>query len=100
VPAQTLIKSIPDAKRGDRFYTTMRLPRELWDQAGFSPTDRIQIGSKGKSLIITRVMQGGIKPKSVGDAIVVLQSWRLGDLTCDRVKATPGKGSIQLTMAL
>jgi hypothetical protein len=63
-------------------------------------TDRIQIGSKGKSLIITRVTEGGLKPKSVGDAVVVLQSWRLGDLTCDRVKATPGEGSIRLKMAL
>ena len=33
--APIVVKSIPDAKRSDRFYTSIRLPRELWDRSGF-----------------------------------------------------------------
>jgi hypothetical protein len=95
--AQIVVKSIPDAKRPDRFYTTIRLPRELWDRAGFGPEERIQIDWKKKTLSITRVLDGGVKPKSIGDAVVVLQSWRLGDLTFDSAKATAGEGTLRLT---
>lgn len=94
---QVVVKSIPDAKRSDRFYTSIRLPRELWDRAGFGPEDRIQIDWKKKALSITRVVDGGVKPKSIGDAVVVLQSWRLGDLTFDPAKITAGEGTLRLT---
>jgi hypothetical protein len=33
--APVVVKSIPDAKRSDRYYTSIRLPRELWDSTGF-----------------------------------------------------------------
>jgi hypothetical protein len=95
--AQVVVKSIPDAKRPDRFYTTIRVPRDLWDRAGFGPEDRIQIDWKKKTLSITRVLDGGVKPKSIGDAVVVLQSWRLGDLTFDPAKVTAGEGTLRLT---
>jgi hypothetical protein len=95
--AQVVVKSIPDAKRSDRFYTTIRLPRELWDRAGFGSEDRIQIDWKKKTLSITRVLDGGVKPKSIGDGVVVLQSWRLGDLTFDPAKVTAGEGTLRLT---
>ncbi|WP_245444758.1 hypothetical protein [Microvirga sp. KLBC 81] len=95
--AHVVVKSIPDAKRPDRFYTTIRLPRELWDRAGFGPEDRIQIDWQKKALSITRVSDGGVKPKTVGDAVVVLQSWRLGDLTFDPAKITAGEGILRLT---
>jgi hypothetical protein len=95
--AQVVVKSIPDAKRSDRFYTSIRLPRELWDRAGFGPEDRIQIDWKKKALSIARVVDGGVKPKSIGDAVVVLQSWRLGDLTFDPAKITAGEGTLRLT---
>jgi hypothetical protein len=39
--APIVVKSIPDAKRSDRFYTTIRLPRAVWDGAGFGPEDRL-----------------------------------------------------------
>ncbi|GEO18866.1 hypothetical protein [Microvirga aerophila] len=97
VSAQVVVKSIPDAKRPDRFYTTIRLPRELWDRAGFGPEERIQIDWKKKTLSITRVVEGGVKPKSIGDAVVVLQSWQLGDLTFDPAKVTAGEGTLRLT---
>jgi hypothetical protein len=97
VSAQVVVKSIPDAKRSDRYYTSIRLPRELWDRAGFGAEDRIQIDWKKKALSITRVLDGGVKPKSIGDAVVVLQSWRLGDLTFDPAKITPGEGTLRLT---
>lgn len=95
--AHVVVKSIPDAKRSDRFYTTIRLPRELWDRAGLGPEDRIRIDWKKKALSITRVVEGGVKPKSIGDAVVVLQSWRLGDLTFDPAKVTAGEGTLRLT---
>ena len=96
--AQVVVKSIPDARRPDRFYTTIRLPRELWDRAGFGPEERIQIDWKKKTLSITRVLEGGVKPKSIGDAVVVLQSWRLGDLAFDPAKITAGDGTLRLTL--
>jgi hypothetical protein len=95
--AQVAVKSIPDAKRPDRYYTTIRLPRELWDRAGFGPEDRIQIDWKKQTLSIARVLDGGVKPKSIGDAVVVLQSWRLGDLTFDPAKVSAGEGTVRLT---
>jgi hypothetical protein len=91
-----VVKSIADAKRPNRFYTTVRLSRELWDKAGFRPDDRVQIDWKGKTLSISRDPEGGVKPKSVGDATVVLQSWRLGELNFDRVKVTSGTASLRL----
>jgi hypothetical protein len=91
------VKSIADAKRPDRFYTTIRLPRELWDRAGFGPEDRIQLDWKKKTVSISRVSDGGVKPKTIGDAVVVLQSWRLGDLTFDPTKIAPGNGVLHLT---
>jgi hypothetical protein len=91
------VKSIVDAKRPDRFYTTIRLPRELWDRSGFGPEDRIQLDWKKKTVSISRVSDGGVKPKTIGDAVVVLQSWRLGDLTFDTTKITSENGVLRLT---
>jgi hypothetical protein len=91
------VKSIADAKRPDRFYSTIRLPRELWDRSGFGPEDRIQLDWKKKTLSINRVSDGGVKPKTIGDAVVVLQSWRLGNLNFDPTKVTLGSGVLRLT---
>lgn len=92
-----VVKSIADAKRPDRFYTTIRLPRELWDRSGFGPDDRIQIDWKKKTVFVTRVADDGVKPKTIGNAVVVLQSWRLGDLNFDPMKITSGNGTLLLT---
>jgi hypothetical protein len=96
--AQVAVKSIPDAKRPDRFYTTVRLPRELWDSSGFSPEHRIQMVWTGKDLSIQRVSDGGVKPKTVGNAVVVLQSWKLGNLNLEQPKVTSGESSLHLTV--
>jgi hypothetical protein len=56
--APVVVKSIPDAKRSDRFYTTIRLPREMWDQAGFGPDDRLVLDWSGKTLRIERAAEG------------------------------------------
>lgn len=94
---QVAVKSIPDAKRPDRFYTTIRLPRELWDRSGFGPGDRIQLDWKKKTVSVSRVSDGGgVKPKTIGDAVVVLQSWRLGDLTFEPTKITSENGVLRL----
>ncbi|MFC4171244.1 hypothetical protein ACFOYU_04085 [Microvirga sp. GCM10011540] len=92
------VRSIADANRPDRFYTTIRLSRELWDRAGFEPEDRIQLDWKKKTISIRRVPDGGgVKPKTIGDTVVVLQSWRLGDLTFDPTKIASGNGVLRLT---
>jgi hypothetical protein len=96
--SQVTVKSIPDAKRPDRFYTTIRLPRELWDRSGFGSEHRIQIVWTGQALSIQRVSEGGVKPKTVGSAVVVLQSWKLGNLNLDQPKVTSGEGSLRLTL--
>jgi hypothetical protein len=75
-----LVSSIVDPKRPSRFYTSIRLSRDLWDRSGFGASDRLQIDWTGEILSIARVTEGGVKPKKVGDKVVVLQSWRLGDL--------------------
>lgn len=97
-PDAISVKSIPDAKRPDRFYTSVRLPREMWDGAGFTEGDRIQLDWTKKTLSITRVPDGGVKPKAIGETVVVLQSWRLGALNFDRAKIASGDGSLRLTM--
>ncbi|WP_445504417.1 hypothetical protein [Microvirga sp. G4-2] len=84
--AAVVVKSIADAKRPDRFYTSIRLPRELWDNAGFGPDDRLLLDWSGKALTIERTAEGGVKPKSIGDASVVLQSWKLGNLNFDQLQ--------------
>lgn len=98
-PSQVVVKSIPDAKRPDRFYTTVRLPRELWDRSGFGPEHRLQMVWTGKALSIQRVSDGGVKPKAVGSTVVVLQSWKLGNLNLDKPKVTSGEGSLRLTVS-
>jgi hypothetical protein len=95
--AAIVVKSIPDAKRSDRFYTSIRLPRDLWDQAGFGPDDCLLLSWSGKTLTIERVAEGGVKPKAVGSTSVVLQSWKLGNLNLDQPKVTGADGSLRLT---
>jgi hypothetical protein len=92
-----VVKSIPDAQRSDRFYTSIRLPRDLWDQAGFGPDDRLLLDWSGKTLTIERVAEGGVKPKAVGSTSVVLQSWKLGNLNLDQLRVTGADGSLRLT---
>ncbi|KFG69388.1 hypothetical protein [Microvirga sp. BSC39] len=95
--AAIVVKSIPDAKRSDRFYTSIRLPRDLWHQAGFGPDDRLLLDWSGKTLTIERVTEGGVKPKAVGSTTVVLQSWKLGNLNLDQPRVTGAGGSLRLT---
>jgi hypothetical protein len=95
--APVVVKSIPDAKRSDRFYTIIRLPRELWDQAGFGPEDRLLLDWSGKALTIERATEGGVKPKALGETSVVLQSWKLGNLNFDQMKVHSGDASLRLT---
>jgi hypothetical protein len=95
--SQVAVKSIPDAKRPDRFYTIVRLPRELWDSSGFGPEHRIQMVWTGKALFIQRISEGGVKPKTVGSTVVALQSWKLGNLNLNQPKVTSGEGSLRLT---
>jgi hypothetical protein len=92
-----VVKSIPDAKRSDRFYTIIRLPRTLWDQAGFDPDDRLLLDWSGKALTIERATEGGVKPKALGETSVVLQSWKLGNLNFDQPKATETDRGLRLT---
>jgi len=95
--APVVVRSIADAKRSDRFYTAIRLPRELWDQAGFGPDDRLLLDWNGTALTIERTAEGGVKPKSIGEASVVLQSWKLGDLNFDQLRVTGANASLRLT---
>jgi hypothetical protein len=95
--APAVVKSIPDAKRLDRFYTIIRLPRDLWDQAGFGPDDRLLLVWSGKALTIERATEGGVKPKAIGETSVVLQSWKLGNLNFDQPKVTEAEGCLRLT---
>ncbi|PVE21346.1 hypothetical protein DC522_27105 [Microvirga sp. KLBC 81] len=94
-----VVKSIPDAKRSNRFYTTIRVPRVLWDNSGFHPADRVEIDWTGKALTVKRVSEGGVKPKAISDSAVILQSWRLGNLNFDQPKVTGANASLRLTMA-
>jgi hypothetical protein len=94
--APVVVKSIADAKRPDRFYTSIRLPRELWDSAGFGSDDRLLLNWNGKTLSIERTTESGVKPKSIGNASVVLQSWKLGNLNFDQLRVTRGDASLRL----
>jgi hypothetical protein len=96
--ANVVVKSIADANGKDRFYTSIRLPRELWDRAGFSPDDRLLLDWNGKALSIERAAEGGVKPKAIGGTSVVLQSWKLGNLSFDQPKVSHGEGSLRLTL--
>ena len=95
--APVIVRSIADAKRSDRYYTSIRLPRKLWDRSGFGPDDRLLLDWSGKALTIERVTEGGVKPKSIGGTSVVLQSWKLGNLNLDQPKAAGADGSLRLT---
>jgi hypothetical protein len=95
--ATVVVKSIPDAKRSDRFYTIIRLPRALWDQAGFGPEDRLLLDWSGKTLSVERTLEGGVKPKAIGDTSVVLQSWKLGNLNFNEPKVKEADGCLRLT---
>ena len=92
-----MVRSIADAKRPGRFYTSIRLPRDLWTPAGFGLDDRLLLDWSGKALTIERATEGGVKPKSIGDTSVVLQSWKLGNLNFDQLKVRGTNGSLRLT---
>jgi hypothetical protein len=92
-----VVKSIPDAKRSDRFYTIIRLPREVWDSTGFGSDDRLLLDWSGKVLTIERATEGGVKPKAIGETSVVLQSWKLGNLNFDHPKVSREDASLRLT---
>ena len=94
--ADIVVKSIADSKGKDRFYTSIRLPRQLWDRAGFSPDDRLLLDWTGSVLSVERTAEGGVKPKSVGGTTVVLQSWKLGNVNFDTPRVTGMGGSLQL----
>ena len=98
--APIVVKSLPDAKRSDRFYTTIRLPREVWDRAGFGPDDRLVLDWSGKTLRIERAAEGGVKPKSIGDAAVILQTWKLGNLNFHQPKVVSADAALRLTAKL
>ena len=95
-----MVKSIANANGNDRFYTSIRLPRELWGSSGFGPNDRLLLDWSGKALSIERANEGGVKPKAIGGTSVVLQSWKLGNLNFDQPKVTNGEGSLHLTARL
>jgi hypothetical protein len=97
--APVVVKSIADAKRPDRFYTSIRLPRELWDRVGFEPNDRLLLDWSGRALTIERTAEGGVKPKSIGSSSVILQSWKLGNLNFDQPNVTGGSASLRLSVA-
>jgi hypothetical protein len=95
-PADIVVKSIADSKRSDRFYTSIRLPRQLWDRAGFGPDDRLLLDWSGTALSIERAAEGGVKPKSIGATTVVLQSWKLGNLNLNQFRVTGADRSLRL----
>jgi hypothetical protein len=94
--ADIVVKSIADSNGKDRFYTSIRLPRQVWDRAGFGPEDRLLLDWSGKALSIDRAVEGGVKPKSIGATTVVLQSWKLGNLNLDGLSVTGTGGSLRL----
>jgi hypothetical protein len=94
------VKSIPDPKRLDRFYTTIRLPREVWDRAGFRPDDRLVLDWSGETLRIERAAEGGVKPKAIGAAAVILQSWKLGNVNFDQLQVTSADAALHLMAKL
>jgi len=96
VPADIVVKSIADAKGTNRFYTSIRVPRELWDRAGFGSDDRLLLDWNGTALSIERTDEGGVKPKSISATTVVLQSWKLGNLNLNRPSVTGATGSLRL----
>ncbi|MET0529559.1 MAG: hypothetical protein ABW003_14710 [Microvirga sp.] len=93
---EIVVKSISDAKRSGRFYTSVRLPRQLWDQAGFGPEDRLLLDWDGSALSIERTSEGGVTPKSIGGKSVVLQSWKLGNLNFDSPSIAGTGGFLRL----
>jgi hypothetical protein len=95
-PADIVVKSIADAKGTNRFYTSIRVSRALWDRAGFGSDDRLLLDWNGTALSIERTDEGGVKPKSIGATTVVLQSWKLGNLTLNRPSVTGATGSLCL----
>jgi hypothetical protein len=53
-----------------------------------------------KALKIERAAEGGVKPKSIGAAAVILQTWKLGNLNFDQLKVTSADASLRLTAKL
>lgn len=95
--ASVVVKSIPDANKTNRFYTSIRLPRDFWDAAGFTPDDRLLLDWDGQSLTVSRAGEGGVKPKAVGKSQVVLQSWKLGNLNFDKPRLDRHDSGFRLT---
>jgi hypothetical protein len=92
-----VVKSIPDVNNAHRFYTSIRLPREVWDANGFEADHRLLLDWDGQSLTVTRATNGGVKPKVVGNMQVVLQSWKLGNLNLEQPHLARHDSGFRLT---
>jgi hypothetical protein len=55
--------------------------------------DRLLLDWSGKALTIERAAEGGVKPKAIGKASVVLPSWKLGNLNLDQPKVSGANAS-------
>lgn len=91
------INSYQDGKNPRKFYTMVQLPKALWTEFGFQSDDRIFI-DKGddETIYIRRADEGGVKLKKVTDAMVVIQTTRIGNLNFQVKQPTGSKGELQL----
>jgi hypothetical protein len=90
--ASVSVYSCPKRQPG-KFYTSISVPRALWESVGFTEQDRYTIDvDDDMKITIARATEGGVKPKKIGREVVVFQTTRLGDLTTRRlfVKACDG----------
>lgn len=96
-PQKVSINSYPDGKNPSKFYTMVHLPKSVWTDCGFRNDDRVLIDRHdGETIRIRRASEGGVKLKKVTDAVVVIQTTRVGNLNFEVRKPIGSKGEIRL----
>lgn len=74
------ISSSQNTTNPHKYYTQMRLPRNLWESVGFTPDTRILITRDGSGFTLKEAPEGsGVKLKIVTDSRVIVQTSSIGN---------------------
>lgn len=85
---------------GRKWYTTIRISRELWNAAKLS-TDRVVVSHDGDSIKVSTPSEEGhgVKVSTISDVAAILKVSNLGDINSKEIKTSIGNGSLNFSIA-
>jgi hypothetical protein len=97
-PAVSIYSNLAKTGRqaGRKWYTTIRVSRELWDAANLDNQDRVVVTQDGDLIRLSKPINGhdGIKVKKLSDMVAIIQVSHLGDINTKDLCASVENGSL------